>query len=67
MCITIRRPDSHLKEELQKTFEDQEDAQIIVDRRYTERRTRIQPVSVGHRLAGRRRVKEELVEVVLLA
>lgn len=39
MSIIIRRPYAHLKEELCRAFEGQEDVKVIVDRRYGERRT----------------------------
>ena len=65
MSIIIRQPYSHLQKEMRQTFKGQEDAEVIVDKRYAERRTSRQPVAVDNRKADRRLTKEELVEVVL--
>ena len=65
MCIIIKRSYSHLENELQKTFEGQEDVKIIVDRRYGERRVSVHPVSEDRRRADRRKKKEPLVEAVV--
>jgi len=65
MTVIIRRPYAYLEKELRSTFEGQEDVKVIVDRRYPERRTKIQPVEIERRRADRRRPKEELVEVSL--
>ena len=67
MSIIIWRHYAYLEKELGSTFEGQSDVEVIVDRRYGERRTRTQPVELEHRHADRRGPKEELVEVVLLA
>ena len=65
MTIIIRRPYSFLEKELRSVFKGQEDVKVIVDRRYAERRTAIQPVELERRHADRRRPKQELLEVVL--
>ena len=56
-----------IDKELRSTFEGQEDAKVIVDRRYGERRTSQEPVALERRLAHPRSLKEELVEVVISA
>lgn len=65
MTVIIRRPYAYLEKELRSTFEGQEDVKVIVDRRYRERRTKIQPVEIERRGADRRGPKEELLEVLL--
>jgi hypothetical protein len=65
MHIIIRRPHAQLEKELRRTFEGQEDVQVIVDRRYGERRTPKQPIAVDRRRGERRGQKHELVEVVI--
>ena len=65
MCIIIKRPYTHLEDELRRTFEGQEDVKIVVDRRYGERRVSQQPVSEDRRRADRRKTKESLVEAVI--
>lgn len=65
MSIIIRRPYGHLEKELKGTFEGEKDVQVIVDRRYRERRTRQQPVETDRRQADRRRQKEVLLDVVI--
>ena len=65
MSITIERPYAHLKEELLEAFAGQTDVKVVVDRRYGERRTAVQPVQMERRQADRRRPKENLVDVVI--
>ena len=65
MFIIIRRPYAYLEKELRSTFGGQEAVKVIVDKRYGERRTSPQPVSLERRCADRRSPKEELVEVIL--
>ncbi len=67
MAIVIRQHYAYLEKELCSTFEGQEDVKVIVDRRDGQRRTKTQPVELERRDADRRRSKEELVEVLLLA
>ena len=67
MSVIVQRPYAYLEKELCGTFEGQEDVKVIVDRRYSERRTRTQPGELERRHADRRRPKEELVEVSLSA
>jgi len=54
MNILVRRPHSHLAENLRKVYEDQKQVNIIVDRRYGERRQRSQSVSPDCSIADRR-------------
>ena len=65
MSIIIRRPFSHFEKELRSTFEGQGDVKIIVDRRYSERRGRVQPYEIEHRQIDRRKPKEEIAEVLI--
>ncbi len=67
MSIIIQRPYAYLDKELCSTFEGQEDVKVIVDKRYSDRRTRTQPIELERRHSDRRRPKEELVEVSLSA
>ena len=65
MSIIIHPSYVYLEEELRKTFEDQGDVRIIVDRRRAERRVSQQPITIDRRRADRRSPKEELVNVVI--
>jgi len=65
MSIIIGRSYSHLEKELHSAFKGQKDVKIILDRRYGERRKKSQAVAKERRKTGRRRPKEELVEVVI--
>jgi len=58
MSIIIRRPYAHLKEELCRAFEGQEDLKISVDSRNGERRTSQAPVATECRQADRRSPNE---------
>lgn len=63
--IIVPQPRAYLADLLAKSFEARKDVEIIVDRRYGERRTRRQPVAVERRRAERRRPKEEVIQVVI--
>lgn len=63
--IIVPRPRAYLADLLAKAFERREDVEIIVDRRYGERRTHKRPVAVDRRRGQRRRLKEEVIEVVV--
>ena len=63
--IIIRQPYAHLEKELRRAFNREEDVKVIVDRRYGERRKRLQAVEIERREVDKRRPKEELVEVVI--
>ena len=65
MTVVIKRPHAHLKNKLQSAFKGQEDIKVILDNRYLERRKSRQAVEINRRKVGRRRPKEELVEVVI--
>ena len=65
MDIIIRQPYAHLEEELRTTFEGQKDVNVILDRRFDDRRAITQPVETDRRKSGRRMQKEELVQVVI--
>ena len=67
MFIVIQRPYAYLKKELSTAFQGKEDARVIVNRRVRERRKAQRPVSLEKRQADRRRPKDGLLEVVLLA
>lgn len=65
MSIVVRRQYDYLQEELQQTFKEQDDIEVIVDRRTGERRRTREPLMVERRRADRRRPTEEIVEVVI--
>jgi hypothetical protein len=65
MTIIVQRPYAHLEKELRTTFQGQEGINVIVDRRYKERRVTGQPVAVERRRAERRSPKQQLIEVLL--
>ena len=67
MFIIVLRSCTNIEDELRQTFEGQEDVQVIVDRRYGERRTSRQAVEVERRRSDQRRPKEGIVDVVLSA
>ena len=64
MTVVIMRPYAHLEKELRSAFMGQEDVKVILDRRCGERRKERQATATERRMAGRRRPKEELIEVV---
>lgn len=63
--IIVPRARAYLADLIAKAFESREDVEIIVDRRYGERRTRNVAVAVQRRWKERRRPKEEVIEVVV--
>ncbi len=65
MSIIIRKPYAHLEEELTKTFKGQKDVQVILDKRYAERRKTQQDVEMERRHDNRRQPNEEIVDVVI--
>jgi len=64
--IVIRPPFAYLEEELRRPFGGQRDVAIMVDKRHGERRSTRQPPAAERRRADRRRVKEGLLEVVIV-
>ena len=65
MVIIIRQPYAYLEAELRRTFERQEGVEVIVDRRSPERRQSRYPVNGEQLRADQRRLKEEILEVVI--
>jgi hypothetical protein len=64
--IIVGRPYAHLEKELRRIFKEQNDVEVVVDRRFGQRRKRRQPVALEKRKAERRLSKKELLEVVIL-
>lgn len=64
MYVIIGRPYASLEEQLRTAFAGQEDVEVIVDRRYGERRTSQRPVAAECRRSQRRGPKEELAEII---
>lgn len=58
MNILVRRPHSHLADDLRKVYEGQEQVNIIVDRRYGDRRNESTPVRFDCRVSERRNQNE---------
>jgi hypothetical protein len=67
ISMIIQRPYVYLKAQLRRAFEPEGDVNIIVDRRYRERRASRQPFAAERRRVDRRTSKEQLVEVILFA
>lgn len=65
MTIIVQKPYDTLLKELQKTFMNQEDVNIAMDRRYGQRRTTKKLVTNDRRVTDRRKTKQLLVEVVI--
>ena len=63
--VIIRRPYAFLKVELFEAFEGNGEIDIIVDRRFGERRTETRPVAMDRRTADRRRSEEEIVQLLI--
>ena len=66
MSIIIQQPYAHLEKELSKTFKGQKDVQVIVNRRYGERRKRPKYVAIDCRKADQRRTKVVYSSVLLI-
>ena len=65
MCIVVQRPYAYLQSDLLQGFAGEADVVVTVDRRTSERRTRVEAVSVERRRADRRQFAEGIVDVVL--
>jgi len=65
MTIVVMRPYTHIEKELRSVFKGQEDVKVISDKRYGERRKRLQDIAPERRKDDRRRPKEELVEIAI--
>ena len=58
MTIVIWRPYAHLEKELRSAFKGEDDVKVILDKRYEDRRKRLQTVAKDRRKADRRRPKD---------
>ena len=65
MLLIVRRPYAYLEDRLRRAFEGRDDAQILADRRRSQRRMSDRSVQVERRRADRRTDKEEILEVVI--
>lgn len=65
VLIVVPRPRAYLADLLAKAFEAREDVEIITDRRYGDRRTRQLPFPVERRRGERRRLRQQVIEVVI--
>jgi hypothetical protein len=65
MNIIAYRPYDYLVKNLQSVFQDKEDVNVQMDRRYGQRRTQKLPFSDERRQDDRRKTKETLVEVII--
>lgn len=65
IIFIVRRPYAFVADLLREDFKANANVGIIVDRRYGERRTRQQPVTVEWRQADRRRRPEEMLAVFI--
>ena len=63
--IIICQPYAHREKELRGAFKGEDDVEVMVDRRYGERRKKKQPITLERRRSVRRRSKEDLLEVVI--
>lgn len=66
MCIVIRRRHAYLEKAFRRAFQGQRDVKLLVDRRYGERRVAPRSVPAERRRADRRRLREEVLDVVVL-
>jgi hypothetical protein len=66
MNILVRRPHAYMADELRKLYEDQEQVNVIVDRRYGNRRQKLNPVDNDCRSVERRRPAERNVKMNLI-
>jgi hypothetical protein len=66
MYVVLRQPYAYLQDALRRAFEEQEEVQIIIDRRGGERRRASQPVPSDRRRSDRRTPTEELLQIVIM-
>ncbi len=66
MNILVRRPHAYMADELRKLYEDQEQVNIIVDRRYGNRRQESNPVNKDCRSLERRSLAERNAKMNLI-
>lgn len=72
MLLVLMRPYAHLEGEMRKEFDGLDDVEVIVDRRFGERRVGERrkggpPLASERRLADRRQEKEEVLHIILSA
>ena len=65
MSIVIGRHYDNLEKELRSVFDVEKDVKVVVNRRFSARRTGHQPITIERRHVDRRSSKEELLEVIL--
>jgi hypothetical protein len=65
VVIIVPRSRAYLADLLAQAFQGKEDVEIIVDRRYGDRRTLQGPAATERRWIDRRRPKERVIEVVV--
>jgi hypothetical protein len=65
MSIIVRQPYAYLQTDLKTVFQNQEDVQVIIDRRYDQRRKKNESFLPEHRISDRRKPKEPLIDVVI--
>lgn len=63
--LVLRRPYAYLENRVRQMFEGRADVEVIVDRRRGERRRGDRPVPEERRRAGRRKSREEILEMVI--
>lgn len=63
--MVVPRSRAYLADLLRKAFEGREDVEILVDRRYGERRTQQRATAMERRRGERRGSKERVIEVVI--
>lgn len=63
--IIVRQPYDYLVTDLQRVFKSQEDVIVKVDNRYSQRRTKKEPILYERRQNDRRIKKETLIKVVI--
>ena len=63
--IIVRRPFAYLTQNLLNVFEGQDDVDVTVDRRFSQRRKTAQPCLQDRRCGDRRQSKEPLIDVMI--
>ena len=65
MVIILQRPYAHLEAEMRRTFNNGNNARVIIDRRMGERRGPTKDMRDDRRRSDRRATKDQLLEVVI--
>ena len=65
MSIVIARHYDNLEKELRSVFDVEKDVKVVVNRRFSERRTGHQPITNERRDVDRRRSQEEIVTTII--